>query len=314
MYDVVIIIINWNTSKLLKNCIDSVKKYTQSVYYKICVVDNASIDNSVDMLKEEFPDVLLIENKQNVGFAVANNQAMKCVNGQYYLLLNSDTLFIDNVILKMLQYAKEVNEFGIIAPQLLNSDLSIQKSTSYFPSFYNSILLNVLFVRKVFSKFKYYDKVKLELIVSPVDVDYVSGACMLVNRDALQEVGYLDEDYFMYGEDIDWCYRFHKYNWRVIYNPLCQLIHLGNQSGKEKWGNSRLAVSRVAEEKFYRKNYGKLAAKFFRYKTIILALLRLFYLKVFLFFYRGNQHSIDLRNYCVSLQKVVFVYLSGKYS
>jgi GT2 family glycosyltransferase len=263
MNDVLIIIVNWNTRQLLKNCLLSIKQNAKTTRYKICVVDNGSSDGSVEMLKAEFTDVILIENNENKGFAAANNQAMDFVDCKYYLLLNSDTLFLDDALDKMVLFAESQKNIAILSPKLIMANGNVQISYGKFVTLWNSILLNLKLKQR-------FNKNNANLLKS-IDVDYTIGACMLVLQEAVRQVGKLDQSYFYYGEDMDWCFRMHKAGWRVVYLADTQIVHLVNSSGSVKYGASRLVADRLAKLLFYQKSYGNFYATIYRTCIIVLS-------------------------------------------
>lgn len=231
--DVSVIIVNWNTREILCNCLRSVYEQTCDIIYEVIVVDNASADGSAEMIKQAFPQAILIENKENRGFAAANNQGIKIAKGRYVLLLNPDTIVLDGAIQKSVAYADGHQDIGVLGCQVWLNDKEIQQTCFSFPSVYGLIVqkmgLRRLFPRsRVFGWIDYgwWDR------TSPMDVDVVSGMFMLARKSAIERVGLMDEDYFMYAEETDWCYRIKKTGWRCVFAPVASIIHLdgGNKS------------------------------------------------------------------------------------
>ena len=206
--DVSIIIINWNTKKLLDECIDSVLEKTHDLKYEIIIVDNASQDDSVDMLKRKYANrIILINNLVNLGFAKANNQGFEIAQGKYILLLNSDTLLLDNVILKSFEYMEDNKKCGVMGCKVLNPDLSTQYTCSNYPSLKNMLILTSgLNKLNWFNRFDSYTLNNWDRN-NERDVDSVTGCYMLVRNTAIKQVGMLDPTFFMYGEETDWCKR-----------------------------------------------------------------------------------------------------------
>lgn len=271
--DLFIIVVNWNTAETLVECLRSVKQSTRSLAYNVCVVDNGSTDGSAEAVSKYFPEVFLILNKTNFGFAKANNQGLSIANSRYVMLLNSDTVVPNGALDSMVAFADGFGErLGVLAPKLLGEDGKIQNSIAPFPSLTKSLITRFPFSKHILSRrISDHYLIRSELCNNPCEVDYASGACLLVNKQVIDQVGGLDENYFMYGEEIDWCYSIRKAGWLVIYNPEIKIIHLGNQSGKSKWGNSGFAARKYAERMFYRKFYGGLAAKIFQTTHIIMS-------------------------------------------
>lgn len=229
--DVSIIIVNWNTKSLLRGCLTSVYECAGAVDYEIIVVDNASTDDSVEMVKNDFKDVILIENTENRGFAAANNQGMAIAKGRYVLLLNSDTIVLENSVANTVKFADENPQTAVTGCQVLNSDGTIQRTCFKFPSILN-MLLSSTYLYKLFPKNKFFGREQMTWWdrgdVRQVDV--VTGCFMLVRREAIEQVGPMDERFFMYGEETDWCYRFWLNGWKVMFAPVGRIIHFGGQS------------------------------------------------------------------------------------
>ena len=209
--DVSVIIVNYNTKKLTSDCISSVLKFTKGVDFEVIVVDNASGDGSQKAIKSKFPQVKLIGNKGNVGFGRANNQGMKIAKGKYIFLLNSDAYLIENSLKKLKDAADKIENLGVLAPSLLNEDRSFQQSVGFFPH-----LPQVLFWMSLL------DDLPGGTIIKPYhvdhdsfyrkehEIDWATGAAMFVPAKAAREVSGFDEKIFMYGEDVDWCFRIKK--------------------------------------------------------------------------------------------------------
>jgi GT2 family glycosyltransferase len=251
--DLSIIIVNWNTRDLLTRCLQSVYDTMSNLDFEVIVVDNASNDGSQAMVRQRFPQVRLIENDQNVGFASANNQALTVSQGHYSLLLNSDTVVLPHALEKMAQFADAHSEAGIIGCRLLNSDGSLQKSWASFPTFWSEVLGRNFRVRR-----------RVEGEPLAYEVDWVGGACLLVQPAAINEVGLLDESFFMYSEETDWCFRMRRQGWKVYYLPGVEVIHLGGGSASRANATQlvRLYDSKI---RFFRKHYGARQTSLLRY-------------------------------------------------
>lgn len=274
MVDVFIIIVNWNTAEILRECLRSIQKNTVGIAYRVCVVDNGSTDGSAEMIATEFPSVRLIRNETNLGFAAANNQGIRIAEGRYVLLLNSDTQVTEGALDTMVAFADQDSNLGILGPRLVGIDGSVELSAAQFPSLFKSLIVHFPLLRYLLSKEGHSFLTRTDQCTVPCDVGFVNGAGMLVRREAIAQVGVLDEDYFMYGEDLDWCYRMRKHGWRVVYAPQAEIVHLRNRSGAAKWGDSRMAAHRLAEQLFYRKSYGKVTAAAFRFMLMFTSLVR----------------------------------------
>jgi len=219
-----IIIVNWDTKNLLKDCLQSIFKNPPEVEFEIFVVDNASSDGSVEMVQEDFPGVYLFCNKQNVGFARANNQAIRESKGEYVLLLNSDTEVSPGALDGMVEFLDSHPEVGAVGPQLVDLDGKVEESCGFFPT-PKAILLTKLRRSKLLGSWFKNSRASILVPQRTQEVDWVTGACLMTRREAFEEIGLLDEEMFMYFEDDDWCYRIKKAGWRVYFTPEATVIH-----------------------------------------------------------------------------------------
>ena len=241
--DVSVLVVAWNVRELLRNCLRSVYEQTNGIEFEVIYVDNGSADGSVEMVRQEFPQTRIIANKDNKGFIKANNQAIEVATGRYVLLLNSDTIVLDNAIAKTVQFADQHPEAAAIGCRVLNPDRTLQESCFRFYSTLNMLLdvswlsrafpRNKLFGRKIYGGWN-YDTVR--------EVDVIVGCFSLVRRAAIEQVGVMDERFFVYGDDIDWCYRFVKAGWKVLFTPAGQIIHYGGQTTKREAGRFSLQL------------------------------------------------------------------------
>ena len=261
MAKISIIILSWNTRDLLAQCLDSIEQHKGDIQLEIIVVDNASTDGSQAMLEEKYPQITLIINKQNLGFAKANNQAMQVAQGDYFLLWNSDAFATPGAIQSLLQLAEKEPRAAIIGAQLRNVDNTFQASYSPFPNQWREFLILTGLGRTILGHA--YPSLGPEEERGPQVVNYVAGACLLVRRQAFQEVGGFDEEYFMYAEEVDWCFTMAKHGWQVWYQPEAKVIHLGRASsaGRQPQREADLYRSRI---RFFRKHYGGRSAEFLK--------------------------------------------------
>jgi GT2 family glycosyltransferase len=232
--DVSIVVINWNTREILRECLSSITEQTQGIKYEVIVVDNASTDGSAEMVKDDYPEVVLVENSENRGFAAANNQAILMAKGRYVLLINSDTIVLDNAIEKVVDFAEEHPKSAVVGCRALNSDRSLQLTCFKHPSILNMILSST-YLYKIFPKNKFFGRERMTWWDrnSAREVDVVTGCFMLLREKAIKQVGLMDERFFMYGEETDWCYRFKNHGWKVMFTPCAEIVHLGGQSSKK---------------------------------------------------------------------------------
>lgn len=241
--NVSIIIINWNTRDILRNCLESVFKETQGIEFEVILVDNGSNDRSVQMVEGQFPEVNIIANKDNRGFAAANNQGMDIAKGRYILLLNSDTIILDNAIKKTVLFADDHTEAAVVGCRVLNKDKSLQNTCFMFPSVLN-MFFECTYLCNLFPKSKLFGRAYMTWSdrKDVREVDVVAGCYMLVRKEAIQQVGMLDTRYFFYGEETDWCWRFKRAGWTTLYTPEPQIIHLGGKSSSQLTGNVMLQL------------------------------------------------------------------------
>ena len=256
--DISVVIVNWNTQDLLAQCLQSLYDTTSDLDFETIVVDNASTDGSVEMVRHEFPQVRLIQNTDNVGFARANNQAMAISQGRYVLLFNSDAIAMPGTTQSLVSLADAEPRAGIVGAQLLNPDGSFQASHTPFPTLWQEFLILTGLGRLL--RGRWYPSRGPEEDRGPQVVDYVEGACMLVRQESFEDVGGLDEGYFMYAEEVDWCYAMRRKGWQVWYQPAAKVIHLGGGSSHSRRPQREgdLYRSRV---QFFRKHYGDRAAR-----------------------------------------------------
>ncbi|MGV2963545.1 glycosyltransferase family 2 protein [Paenibacillus sp. AGC30] len=256
--DASIIIVNYNTRQLTLDCLASVYATHTSYRLEIIVIDNASHDGSVEAIREVYPSVQLIANNHNTGFAVANNQGIKVAIGRYILLLNSDTVIQPDTLQTMVGFMDRHPEMGASGCKVILPDGSLDKACKRgFPtpsaSFYYAFGISRLFPDR--PKFNQYQLGHL----SPDDeypVDCLVGAFMLVRRETIEQVGGLDETFFMYGEDIDWCYRIKEAGWGIFYYPRTYIVHYKGGSARRKPLKITYEFHR-AMWVFHRKHYAK---------------------------------------------------------
>ena len=226
-----IVIVNYNARDLLRNCLLSIFKQTQRIRFEVFVIDNASVDGSREMLAREFPEVRAILNTANRGFAAANNQAIKIARGECLLLLNPDTVILNGAIATTLAFLEQHPEAGIVGCKLLNPDGTLQPSCRSFPSVWN-IFTESFFLYKLFKHSKLFGQYYMSHFDHNTlrEVDVVMGAFMLIRREVFEKIGLLDEDYFMYAEETDFCYRAHRAGFKTFFCPEGAIVHIGGGS------------------------------------------------------------------------------------
>jgi N-acetylglucosaminyl-diphospho-decaprenol L-rhamnosyltransferase len=266
-----IIIVNWNTRDLLAQCLASVYAHPPDGEFEIFVVDNASTDGSAQMVRKRFPQVQLIENSKNVGFAQANNQAIRESTGHYVLLLNPDTEVLSGALETLGRFIDVHPQAGAAGARLLNPDGTLQPSCHPAPTLSRELWR--LFHLDALWPYACYPMAGWDLN-TPREVDMVPGACLILSRDALDQVGLLDEDYFIYSEEVDLCYRLRQAGWRLYWLPQAVVIHYGGQSTRQMAAAMFLHLYQ-GKVLYFRKHHGQPAAQLYKLILLIAALARL---------------------------------------
>ncbi|MGB6836287.1 MAG: glycosyltransferase family 2 protein [Dehalococcoidia bacterium] len=231
--DVSVVIVSFNSRNYLRPCLRSVLEHTQGVEYEVIVVDNASSDGSAEMVAGEFPQVTLLRRADNAGFAAANNEGIRAARGEAILLLNPDAEFTGNVLPPMHRYLGAHPGVGVLGPKLLDEDGSLQLSCRRFPGFATALFNRYSLATRLLPKNPFSTRYLMTDFDHKgiADVDWVSGACMMLPRQAFDRIGLLDERYFMYIEDVDLCQRAHRAGYKVVYFPeVAVLHHIGRSS------------------------------------------------------------------------------------
>jgi GT2 family glycosyltransferase len=265
--DVSVILVNWNGCALLERALSALFTTTHKVAMQVIVVDNASSDGSVAMVRQQFPQTTLLVNSKNVGFARANNQALELVEGRYILLLNTDAFVHEGTVDGMVAFMDAHPDAGSVGCRLYYEDGTLQRSCFAFPTLVTE-LWSALFLDRLFSRSRYFGKYQMTYwdMNDTRAVDSLMGACLMVRSDVVRRIGLFDEQFFMYSEEIDLCYRIQKEGLKNYYLPQFSAIHLWGGSSRRIRRESflRLYQSRV---KFFRKHYGEEVVK--RYKTVL---------------------------------------------
>ncbi len=235
--DLSIVIVSYNVEELLKKCLKSIFDFQTGLKFEVMVMDNHSEDQSTKMLKEEFPGVRLMENPRNLGFSFACNQGIKRSRGRYILLLNPDTEFTPGGINEMIQFMDSHHQIGIGGPRMADPEGKIQFSTRSFPSYLTAISSSQSILNRIFPGNPLSRKYLLKDLSrnQNVEVDWVSGSGLLTKREVLEKTGLLDERFFMYVEDVDFCYRAKQAGFSVYYFPNTTILHhVGKSTRKRK--------------------------------------------------------------------------------
>ncbi len=243
--DLSVIIVNWNVRELLRRCLASIEAHRGDLSLEVIVVDNASSDNSVSMVEQEFPQVHLIASQENLGYTGGNNLGAKEARGRYLLILNPDTEVIGDTLKQMVAYLDKHPEVGVLGPQLLYSDGSIQSSRRRFPQLATAYFQGTPLSWRWFPNNRF---VRMYHMADRPDdeiqpVDWLAGAALMIRRQTWQEVGPLDEQFFMYFEELDWCHRCRDAGWEIYYLPTARFIHHAKGSSRQ--------IASAAQIRFY---------------------------------------------------------------
>jgi GT2 family glycosyltransferase len=260
MTELSIIITNFNSKQYLYNCIASITSDIGGTFeYEVIVVDDASNDGSQEMVREKFPAVMLISNDKNIGYIASNNKGIKMSKGHLILCLNNDTVIKKGAIKGLMNLIKAHPDAGAVGPKLINSDGTIQyQCRRSFPSPLNSFLY-FSGVSRLFPKSRVFGAYLMTYLDDDltVKVDALCGAAMMLKRDVIDSVGVMDEGYFMYGDDIDWCYRIKNAGWNIYYYPASEIIHYGGRGGSRKMPYQNIYRFHMAMAIYHKKHNAK---------------------------------------------------------
>ena len=248
-----IVIVTYNSDEVIAPCLHSIKHDTHGLQVQTIVVDNDSQDTTPEMITQQFPWVQLISGHRNLGFAAANNLGFRSSRGSYLFMLNPDTTVFPGALKALTDFAKQHTSAGMIAPRLVNPDGSLQHSTFCFPD-----------LRQAF--FGFFDKLvpinshkngrySSEAYAHPRKVDHIIGAAIFLRRDVWRQTGGMDENYDLYFEETDWCFRAKSLGWQLMYTPDATIMHLGGHTTRKDPEASSVLFAR-SQAYFYRKNYG----------------------------------------------------------
>ncbi|RXK52913.1 glycosyltransferase family 2 protein [Oleiharenicola lentus] len=287
--DVSIIIVNWNSKDYLRACLQSLgRHHPPGLKLEIIVVDGASFDGCDRMLAAEFPEVRFIQSRENIGFARANNLGARHAGGRNLLLLNPDTEFIEDSLSLLGARLESLPKAGAVGCRLLNTDRSLQTTSILnFPTILNRVLDSEYLRRRYPDSSLWGNAALFRQGTTPVAVEALSGACILIRKDCFDLIGGFTESYFMYGEDVDLGYKLRKAGWLAYYIPEAQLVHHGGGSSRQTVSNFSTVMMRVSCHHFMRLHRGLAAATAYRIAMGGSALLRLLLIIPLLPF--GNQ-------------------------
>ncbi|HSW56702.1 MAG TPA: glycosyltransferase family 2 protein [Ignavibacteriaceae bacterium] len=314
-----IIIINYNSKQVLLNCLHSLLQSPTNISSEIFVIDNASTESIKDV-EQQFPEIVFIFNEKNIGFAAANNIGIKESKGRYILLLNPDTIVNDDSFPPMIQYLEKHDDVGIVGCKIFNADGEIERSTHSFPSLLkefvhaNEFIKNIIGydswiagpLKKIFrakSLESYWDHNSIK------EVDHVTGACMMVKREAIDKVGLLDEAFFLYNEEVEWSLRMKQAGYKSVFVPDSSIIHLFGYSTKQ--GVQKQTINKLLVERyrgmfyFFQKHY-----IFIRLLMLRIIVLQGFCLRLFLNYLKSSIATTEHKTLLIDETKYIKKILS----
>ena len=276
MADLTAIVVSWNVCDLLRRCLHSLIESVEATRpdrehgldLEIIVVDNNSTDGSSEMVRAEFPQVRLVANDENRGFTAANNQGLAASHGRFLLLLNPDTQVVGDALRTMVRFAEAHPQIGVLGPQLLYPDGRLQPSRRRFPTFATALVEST-----IVQEWWHDNRILRHYYMADVpaadsdqvqQVDWLVGACLLVRREAYEQVGGLDEGFFMYSEELDWCRRIKEAGWEIVYFPEATVIHHEGKSS-EQVVPARHIHFQGSKVRYFRKHHGSAQAELLRW-------------------------------------------------
>ena len=290
-----IVIVSWNTKDLLRNCLTSIYDQAFPHDFETWVVDNFSKDGSALMVENDFPQVKLVKNLDNVGFAKANNQAISMAQGEYILLLNPDTILNKDALVNLVDYLKQDPSVGAVGSKLLNADGSLQTSCypapTLFREFWRMFYLDKFFALGIY-KMENWNQ------LAPRQVDVLMGASLMVRGTLLHKLSGFDESYYIYSEEVDLCYRIRKAGFDIHWVPSSEVTHFGGQSTKQV-ANKMFLQLYQSKIQYFRKNYGVLSAIIYKIILLMASMVRFVVspISMITFPSRRKEYSNLARNY-----------------
>ncbi len=265
--DLSVIIVSWNVADYLRRCLESLRNEagrSTLPSFETIVVDNASTDGTQELVRASFSEVRLIANRDNRGFTGGNNQGIAAARGRYLLLLNPDAEVTAGALRLMAEYMESHPEVGVLGPQLLNTDGTHQSSRRRFPTLTTAFVESTMLQRYLPNSSLLRRYYCLDLPANETqEVDWVVGACLMVRREAVEQVGSLDEAFFMYSEEMDWCYRFKRAGWKVAYLPEARVVHHYARSSSQDLPHQHIRFQ-ASKCLYFAKHHGRLEASVLR--------------------------------------------------
>lgn len=295
--DVSVIIVNWNSAVLLRRCLETIYSEPGQIQLEVIVIDNASFDGVRELVESEFPAVHFVQSITNLGFAAANNAAFGYSKGRNILFLNPDTEIVGRALEAMACVLDSSPTFGVVGGKLLNSDSSVQTSCiQSFPTVWNQ-LLDTELLRSLFPHAKIWGTGPLwSDSARPMEVDVVSGACLMIKRTVFEQIGRFSTNYFMYAEDADLCYKVKQAGWKIEYLGRIQVIHHGGCSSGMRERRFSTVMMKQSLYEFLRLTQGRTHAELYRITMALSASIRIFLLGAALFFTVGLFRPESSRN------------------
>ena len=291
-----IIIINYNTKKFLEECLKSVFEKMKNIDYEVILTDNGSSDGSAEMVKANFPQVKFIENDENLGFSKANNQGIRISKGRYVLLLNNDTLVLDDDFDKVIKFMDENKDIGILGCRINNPDDSLQVSCYKLPSMWE-MFTHYTWLTRLFPNSRWVGDYRRWPHNEIKEVGFVIGAFFLIRREVLDDIGLLDEGFFLNAEESEYSLRAKKAGWKTVFYPDFRIIHYGGQTKKDM--KDKAIISHIRGGDYLIKKHHNIGY-FITYKflSFILSLIRLgIFGASLLFTNRSEEHTSELQSH-----------------
>ena len=305
MKELSIIIINWNSAEFVTKCVETIKRETQKTDYEIIVVDNASYDGCGEQLASMHPDVIFIQSQKNLGFARGNNLGAEYASGSTLLFLNPDTEIRSHAIDRLYTCIQSLPDCGALGGKLLNSDGSIQTScVQAFPTILNQ-LMDAEILRKWFPQSRFWANGSILNNGAPVEVEVISGACLMIKLDVFRKIGGFSTDYFMYSEDLDLCFKAQRMGLRNYYCGEAVIVHHGGGSSRKSVSKFSSVMMRESINRFLRKWYGPWYAYFYRFAMILSAVLRLGLLASLQIVYKDQPKKKAIHNAVIKWQAIL---------
>jgi N-acetylglucosaminyl-diphospho-decaprenol L-rhamnosyltransferase len=261
--DLSIIIVSWNVADLLAECLDSILRHAGDLQLEIIVVDSASTDHTVARLQADYPQFTLLPQAENVGFARGNNLGLQQAQGRHVLLLNPDTRVVGSALTDMVHFLDQNPDAGIVGPHTLNADGSTQSTRRRFPTLALAFFESTWLQRFAPSRLLAHYYVQDQPDTGTFDVDWVQGSALMARRTVYEQIGGLDEGYFMYSEELDWCRRAKIAGWRVIYQGSAQIVHYGGRSSDQVVARRHIHFQE-SKLRYFRIYHGVVAAQVLR--------------------------------------------------